>query len=267
MNKLIPTHMKILVKVWVFLSLMLVFAGCKDEGVEPEENGILRFKMVNPVSEPYRMKKANPDLTGKETVTKTISLNFCVGDVWVSKTEVKEGGAHNPADWVKLTSFTNRAHKLFEDYSFPDVEIPNGEYKSVHMTLRNVFYRYAVLESDSSVFYELLETMGSWTDTCNWLDTSWVDSSTNYFSLDGNHKVVNGTYVLEVPGEKLTGFEIKPNRTAIVSWRLGAGEKELCTTTLHDVNNNRAWDCGVDSMSFRCPPEVEAMWDFVVEYE
>lgn len=250
-------------------ALVLAASSCKDdtEPVEQPTTGNLRFKMINPVAAPYKLKKSNPDLTGKETVTKTISVNFCVGDVWVSKNEVKAGEADIPSDWVKITSFTNRESKLFEDYSFPDVQIPLGDYKSVHLTFRNVFYRYAVLESDSGVFYELLETMGSWTDPCDANDTSWVDSTTNYFSADGNHRIVDGKYVLDVEGEKLTGFKIEANKTAVVSWRLGAGVNEPCTTTLHDVNDNRKWDCGIDSMSFYCPPEVKYMWDFVVEYE
>ncbi|MCB0734088.1 MAG: hypothetical protein H6608_03445 [Flavobacteriales bacterium] len=259
-------NLKILLGLLTLFFLPLLLTHCKDDE-SPKQTGTLRFQMINPISQPYRMKKANPDLTGTETVTKTISFNVCVGDVWVSKHEVKEGEEDVPEDWVRLTSFTNRDHKLFEDYSFPDVEIPIGEYKSVHLTFRNVFYRYAVLESDSSVFYELLETMGSWGDSCNWNDTSWVDPNSNYFSLAGNHRLVGGRYILEVPDEKLTGFTIDANKIAVVSWRLGAGATEPCTTTLHDVNNNRTWDCGTDSMSFYCPPEVKAMWDFVVEYQ
>jgi hypothetical protein len=34
-----------------------------------------------------------------------------------------------------------------------------------------------------------------------------------------------------------------------------------------DENGNLEWDCGVDYIDIECPPEVEYMWDFVVEYE
>jgi len=207
----------------------------------------------------FGKKKSNPDLTGDQTVTKTISLNLCVGDVWVSKNEVKAGQPDIAEDWVRLTSVTNREHLLFEDYSFPEIEIPIGEYKSVRLSLKNVFYHYAVLLSDSTVSYELLETMGSYEDPCDLNDTSWIDSNTNYFSADGNHRLVNGIFQLDVAGEKLTGFNITDNQNAAVTWRLGAGLDEPCTTTLHDVNGNRKWDCGIDTMSFWCPPEVKYM--------
>ncbi|MEY2925126.1 MAG: hypothetical protein RLZZ337_1676 [Bacteroidota bacterium] len=260
--------MKILFKTSIIIALIFAQFGCSED-VEPKLTGKLQFKMINPIASQYNKQKVNPPLTGKETVTKTISFNVCIGDVWVSKNEVKEGITDKPDEWIRLTSFTNTEHRLFEEYTFPEVEIPIGEYKSVHITFRNVFYRYAVLESDSNVFYELLETMGSWTEPCSLSDTSWVDPNTNYFSFDGNHIIdtATGKYVLEVEGEKLTGFTIDANKTAVVSWRLGAGVNEPCTTTLHDVNDNRIWDCGIDTMSFWCPPEVKYMWDFVVEYK
>lgn len=261
--------MKTILKTLVTFSLSLILFGCSEE-IEPQDTGVLRFKMINPVAEKFLKKKRdNPDLTGEITETITVSLNFCIGDVWVSKNEVKEGEKDKPEDWVRITSFTNTEHKLFEDYYFPDVDIPAGDYKSVHITFRNLFYRYAVLASDSSVRYELLETMGSYKDTCSLEDTSWVSPNTNYFSVNGNHEIKDGTYHLEdgLEGEKLTGFTIEPNKTAIVSWRLGAGATEPCTTYLHDKNGNRKWDCGIDEMSFDCPPEVKYMWDFVVDYE
>ncbi len=187
------------------------------------------------------------------------------GDVWVSTGEVKAGQA-NDMEWIRLTNVTNTDQKLFEDYSFSKIELPAGTYKSIKLTFRNVFYRYAQLVSNPEISYELLETMGSWTSPCDENDTTWA--RTNYFGFDGNHILNdNGTFELVSEGEKLGGFTIEAGKTAIVSWRLGAGATQPCITYLIDENNNLEWDCGVDRMEFECPPEVEYMWDFVVEYK
>jgi len=74
-------------------------------------------------------------------------------------------------------------------------------------------------------------------------------------------------FELASSGEKIGGFNIEADKTAIVTWRLGAGVNTPCTTYLIDENNNLEWDCGTDRMEFECPPEVEYMWDFVVEYK
>jgi hypothetical protein len=169
-------------------------------------------------------------------------------------------------DWIRLTSFTNTDHKLFEDYSFSKAEVPAGTYKSIKLTFRNIFYRYAQLVSDPAISYELLETMGSWTEPCNENDTTWA--KTNYFGFDGNH-ILNdiGIFELVSEGEKLGGFTIEAGKTAVVSWRLGAGVTEPCISYLIDENANLEWDCGIDRMDFECPPEAIYMWDFVVEYK
>ena len=97
-------------------------------------------------------------------------------------------------------------------------------------------------------------------------DTTWA--TTNYFSADGNHKLNDdNSYELVSEGEKLGGFNIEEGKIAVVSWRFGAGATQPCITYLIDENDNLEWDCGVDRMDFWCPPEVEYMWDFIVEYE
>jgi hypothetical protein len=258
--------MKTILKMAVIIAIALTQFGCSEK-VEPANEGKIQFKMSNPVAQKFfKQKRENPDLTGERTETYTLSFKVCIGDVWVSKNKVVAGEADEPEDWVRLTGNTNYDLKLFEDYTFPEVTIPAGEYKSVKINFKNVFYRYAVLASDSTTTYELLETMGSYSAPCDANDTSsWVPY--NYFSLDGNHKLVDGKYVLEVPNEKLTGFTIADGKTAVVTWRLGAGVEEPCTTTLVDKNGNRKYDCGIDDMEFYCPPEVETMWDFIVEYQ
>jgi hypothetical protein len=255
------------------LCLLIMLTACTKEKDENnnDKTGILRFKTLNPLENsksllyPKSGAITNPPLTGSTTVTETTSFKLCVGDVWVSKEEVKAGQPDNLL-WERLTSVTNKEHKLFEDYTFSDVEIPAGNYKSIKITFRNVFYRYARLVSDPNVAYELLETMGSWSSPCDENDTTWA--RTNYFGPDGNHSLGNnGLFELVSAGEKLGGFNIEEGQVASVSWRLGAGATEPCITYLIDENGNLLWDCGIDRMDFECPPEVEYMWDFIVEYQ
>lgn len=259
----------------ILVFTFLLFPGCNDENVSESVNddethtGSLQFKTLNPMSlqkseSNLNSITSNPPLTGSTTITETVSFKLCIGDVWVSQEEVKAGEADD-LEWIRLTSTTNTEQKLFEDYSFAAIEIPEGTYKSVKIIFRNVFYRYAKLVSDPSVAYELLETMGSYSAPCDENDLSWA--RTNYFGPAGNHSLgANNLFEVVSEGEKLGGFNIEAGKTAVLSWRLGAGATEPCTTFLIDENSNLQWDCGVDRMDFECPPEVEYMWDFVVEY-
>jgi len=257
----------------LFFVILIIFAvsatacGGEESSENDKKTGTLKFKTINPVSskEAIVLKAVtNPKLTGATTEVYTTSLKLAIGDVWVSQGEVKEG-APDDLEWIRLTDSTNTEIKLFEDYSFSPVEIPAGTYKSIKITFRNVFYRYAELISDPSVKYQLLETMGSWEDACDENDESWA--GTNYFGPDGNHSIVDDLFKMVSEGEKIGGFTIEAGKTAVVSWRLGAGVTTPCTTYLIDENDNLEWDCGVDRMEFDCPPEVKYMWDFVVEYE
>ncbi|HPF65924.1 MAG: hypothetical protein M9926_16595 [Lentimicrobium sp.] len=262
---------KLLLIMITGLMFLAVSCGKDNEGNDNDKSGVLRFKTYNPLAGNLKMHPlkavatTNPPLTGPTTVTETTSFMLCVGDVWVSQGEVKAGQPDN-LDWERLTTVTNKEHMLFEDYAFSDIELPAGSYKSIKLTFRNVFYRYARLVADPAVAYELLETMGSWTSPCDENDTTWA--MTNYFGPDGNHILGNGgTFELVSEGEKLGGFTIEEGRVANVTWRLGAGVTEPCTTYLIDENNNLQWDCGVDRMEFECPPDAEYMWDFVIEYQ
>jgi hypothetical protein len=252
---------------------MIVIGGCADEGGSGagDATGIIEFRTLNPLRSGLskaalsKSTQTNPSLVGDTTAAYTTSFMLCVGDVWVSQQEV-QAGQPDDLEWIRLTTATNTEHKLFEDYSFPPVEIPAGTYTSIKITFRNLFYRYAQLVSDTAVAFELLETMGSWTDTCDLNDTSWA--RTNYFGPDGNHALgADSLFEVVAEGERLGGFSIEAGRTAVVSWRLGAGVTQPCTTYLIDENGNREWDCGVDRMDFVCPPEAIYMWDFVVQYE
>lgn len=256
----------------IMLCSLMILTSC-DIGNNDNDikNGVIQFQTLNSISSVNKstglvtVLGANPALTGSTTETLTTSFILTIGDVWVSQQEVKAGNSDH-LDWVRLTAVTNKEPKLFEDYTFSAMEIPEGTYKSIKITFRNVFYRYAQLVSDPMVKYELLETMGSWTDACDVNDTTWA--KTNYFGTDGNHLVNDlGVFELVAPGEKIDGFSIEAGKTALVGWRLGAGVTTPCTTYLIDENENLTWDCGIDRMDFVCPPDAIYMWDFVIEYQ
>jgi len=266
--------MKTMTIISTTLCVGLLFSSC-NKGDDSEDNlksqGMIKFKTSNPLTSSNKSTSllksisANPSLIGDTTITHSTSFKLCIGDVWVSQGEVKAGETDN-LEWIRLTSITNTEAKLFEDYSFTATEIPIGSYRSIKITFRNVFYRYVQLVSDPTVKYELLETMGSWTTPCDAADTTWA--TTNYFGPEGNHKLNdNDLFELVSSGEKIGGFNIEADKTAIVTWRLGAGATTPCITYLIDENSNLQWDCGIDRMEFDCPPEVEYMWDFVVDYE
>lgn len=256
----------------LFACSLILFAGCNKDDEPAKKTGFLQFQTLNPMASvqklatPIKSLTDNPPLTGPTTTTITTSFKLTIGDVWVSQGKVAAGASDN-LEWVRLTSFTNTEPKLFEDYSFSAQEIPEGTYQSIKITFRNVFYRYNYLVSDPSVRYELLETMGSWTDLCDENDTTWA--RTNYFGPDGNHILNNDVFELVSEGEKIGGFSIEAGRTAVVSWRLGAGYTGICYTYLIDENANLTWDCGIDRMDFECIPASEYMymWDFLIEYQ
>lgn len=260
----------------LIMGVFLVFAsGCKKDNEDdnvPSTNGLIEFKCINPMgsslkSTSFQMKStlSNPSLVGDTTETIMTSMKWTIGDVWVSKGEVKVNEPDN-LEWIRITNNTNTEMKLFEEYAFPAKEIPAGDYKSIKITFRNIWYRQVKLTSNPSIVYELLESMGSSTDACDPSDTTWA--KTNYFGPDGNHYLNdNGIFQLASEGEKISGLKIESGKKSIVSWRLGAGTTGTCTNYLIDINGNREWDCGVDKVEDVCPPDMEYMWDFVVEYE
>jgi hypothetical protein len=266
--------MKIFKILCPILCASILFTACKkneDDKITPPKNGIIEFKCINPWSlslkSAYKTKSrlSNPLLLGDTTETLLTSLIITIGDVWVSQGNITVGQPDN-LEWVKLTNITNTDLKLFEDYTFPAKEIAVGDYKSIKITLRNIWYRQVKLSSDPTVIYELLETMGSSSDPCNSDDDSWA--KTDYFGSGGNHNLdINGNFVLVEDGEKVNGFKIESGKKAIISWRLGAGSTDPCINYLLDLNGNRIWDCGIDDLYDECPIGMEYMWDFVVEYE
>lgn len=253
----------------IILLAVALLAGCTEEFLTGK--GTIRFECFNPTaissnSPMLKVRSAfeNPPLTGSATQTLMTSLRWTIGDVWVSK-DLVEAGGKDDLEWIRLTDTTNTSMKLFEEYSFPPKEIPAGEYRSIKITFRNIFYRQVKLATNHKVVYELLETMGSWTDPCNPNDTTWA--KTNYFSEGGNHYLNSaGVFELASEGEKVAVFKISAGKITGIIWRLGAGSIENCTNILIDKNANRVWDCGVDEMQIECPPSVKYMWDFQVAY-
>jgi len=266
--------MKIMRILIIIILSTVLFVSCTKETVtDPvsDTKGVLEFKCINPMVSLLKNLNsnakisANPPLVGDTTVTINTSLILTIGDVWVSQGEVRDGGTDN-LEWIRLTDVTNTTLKLFEDYSFPAKELPAGDYKSIKVTFKNIWYRQVKLVSDPTVVYELLETMGSSSDPCDPNDTTWIKP--NYFAPGGNFSLgEDGKFHLASAGEKVDGFTIKEGKKANVFWRLGAGATEPCINYLIDKNSNRQWDCGIDEVKIECPPSVIYMWDFVVEYE
>jgi len=269
--------MKKKTSIWAYsLAIMGIFlmftSGCVRDNKDDEtpKTGVLKFQTLNSFKSPQRgtvyvkSTQENPPLTGDTTETLLTSMRTGLGDIWVSQGEVKAGKPDN-LEWIRLTSVTNKELKLFEEYQIDPKELPVGVYKSIKISLRNIWYRHTELVSDPSVKYELLETMVSYFDPCDENDTSWVEP--NYFSIDGNHRLnVDGVFELVGPDEKVGLFTIEAGKTAIVSWRYGAGATKACTSYLIDVNGNREWDCGTDYIITECPPDYK-YFDFIIEYE
>lgn len=263
--------MKILKFIGILLSAAILFTACEKENNDLSKKALLEFKCYNPLvsdlksTQGKKLTQDNPDLLGDTTEVDMISIKWTIGDVWVSQGEVQEGD-EDKLEWIRLTDETNTTMKLFEEYSFPAKEIPAGEYKSVKITFRNVFYRQVKAVSDPFPVYYLLETMGSREDACDPDDTSWA--RTNYFSTGGNFYLdENDKFKSANPNEKVGGFTLEEGKKANLYWRLGAGATEKCRFFLIDKNGNRQWDCGIDKLDVEVPENfVEAMWDFVVEY-
>lgn len=264
--------MKILKLTGILMSAAILFTACEKENNDLSKKGLIEFKCINPLVTDLKstlgkkLIQDNPPLPGDTTEVDMISLKLTIGDVWVSKDEIKAGNTDN-LDWIRLTDKTNTTMKLFEEYSFPAKEIPAGDYISIKVTFRNVFYRQVKAVSNPALVYYLLETMGSSEDSCDPEDTSWA--KTNYFSSGGNFSLDENekTFKLENPNEKVGGFTIEEGKKANLFWRFGAGATEKCEMFLIDKNKNGKWDCGEDKLKIECPPSVVAMWDFVVEYE
>lgn len=250
---------------YLLVIVFFTFFGCDKMG--NNETGTLEFKTIDRIgsgldySASLKSVAENPPLTGETTYTYWTSMKVGIGDVWISKDEVTAGVNPDSLNWVRLTEATNEDIKIISEYKFTPIEIEAGEYQSVKMTLKNIGYRYAQLASDSTIVYELLETMGSWTDPCNPNDDSWAN--TNYFGPDGNHNT-NDQGILELvsAGEKVAPFTINEGKKTSLLWVFGGGATEPCINKLIDNNGNREWDCGIDEIDFS-----ECSWEYMFTFE
>lgn len=244
---------------------ILVFAGCQKD---QQGAGSLDIKCFNPMatstkSTPTQLKStlANPALEGEITETVMTSLKLGIVEMWASQDEVKAGEPDN-LKWVKLMVNPDAGLKLFEEITIPESELPAGEYKSLKIVFRNNFFRYCRAASDPAKIYEILETMGSYSDPCDPNDLSLARPS--FFSTGGSFSLDDDKFKLSSEGEKVAGFTIEEGKKSTLTWRLGAGTEAVCINYLVDRNANLQWDCGTDKVEIECPPEVKYMWDFVV---
>lgn len=248
--------------VCFFLSGLLLTSCGKDDN----KTGKLVFKAVK---EMPGIKSVSSTKFDKEKIKKggivmhTVNLKLTVTEIWVSQEEVVVGMPDN-LTWYPIG--TNNELKYFDEYEFTVNDLPAGNYKSIKMVFKNIWYRVAVLQSDTGVVMELRENMG--TSDCTYDGTI----PANYFSTGGNHRInENGKFYLTSSGEKVGGFEIQEKKIAKVFWKLGGTSNipiTACTFEWIDNNNNGQWDCGIDQTdNFDCPPGVDVMWGFIVQYE
>ncbi|MDO9512385.1 MAG: hypothetical protein Q7J34_11545 [Bacteroidales bacterium] len=247
----------------IFMIILLVSSCGKDE----IKTGKLIFTAVKTMPAKKSIQNINETTTNNfkdGTITMhTINLKLTVTEIWVSQGEVTEGSPNNLI-WHLIGQ--NNDLKYFDEYAFTVDALPAGVYKSIKMVFKNIWYRVAVLQSDTSEVMELRENMG--TSDCSYEGT--IPAS--FFSTGGNYKInENGKFYLTSSGEKVGGFEIQENKIAKVYWKLGGTSNipiTACTFDWVDVNNNGVWDCGTDRTdNFNCPPGVDVMWGFIVKYE
>ncbi len=241
-------------------SLMLV--SCEKEN---DKTGKLIFKGVKTVPNQETLKSSRMSIKASPTVMVTDNMKATIMELWVSQ-GVVEVGKPDDLKWFKIGE--NNTMKFIDEYQFTVDDLPVGVYRSIKMTLKNIWYRYAYPLSDPTQKIEMKQTMGSDSDPCD--DEDKV-VPTNYFSYGGNHNLVGGVFKVVSEGEKVGGFEIKEGKITTVYMKLnGAGGDGIapCTFDWLDVNSNGVWDCGVDQLeNFDCPPEVQTMFDFIIEYE
>lgn len=249
--------------IMLLLSVLMILSGCSKD--EKEKTGKLIFKTIKEM--PDKQAPAAPFLknissTADVYVMHTLNMKAKITEIRVSQAEVKAGNPNNLM-WYKIGE--NDQLKYFDEYTFEMDNLPVGVYQSIQMGLGNIWYRVAAHQSDLNNIVEMKETMGN--NNCDDNETVIMD----YFSNDGNHIIENGVFKLVSSGEKVGGFEIKEGKITTVYLKLG-GDSDVpitaCTFEWLDNNNNGVWDCGIDRAdNFECPPEVDVMFGFIVEYE
>lgn len=256
--------MKTKTTLLLLLPILFILAGCSKE--DKDKTGKLVFKTIKELPTKQVAAKApflkNIGSAADVYVMHTLNMKATITEIHVSQGEVKAGNANN-LRWFKIGE--NNQLKYFDEYTFEVDNLPVGVYQSIQMGLGNIWYRVAAHQSDLNNIIEMKETMGN--NDCNDNETVIMD----YFSNDGNHIIENGVFKLVSSGEKVGGFEIREGKITTVYLKLG-GDSDVpitaCTFEWLDNNNNGIWDCGIDRAdNFECPPEVDVMFGFIVEYE
>jgi hypothetical protein len=256
--------MKTKTTLLLLLPILFILAGCSKE--DKEKTGKLVFKTIKEMPGEKALAVA-PFLKNNVSVSdvylmRTINMRGTITEIHVSQGEVKAGNANN-LTWYKIGE--NDELKYFDEYTFELDNLPVGVYQSIQMGLKNIWYRIAIHHSDPDNVVEMKETMGN--NNCDDNETIIMD----YFSNDGNHIIENGLFKLVSSGEKVGGFEILEGKVTTVYLKLGGASDvpiSACTFEWLDNNSNGIWDCGIDRAdNFECPPEVDVMFGFIVEYE
>ncbi|GEM_PF-1298245 len=191
-------------------------------------------------------------------VMHTANLKVFIAELWVSQGLVTED-VYDDFDWYKIGE--NNELKLIEELLFTADNLPAGDYKSIKIAFKNTITRIAVYQSDINHTVEMQGSLNE--ENCG--DETII---TQYFSKRGNHSLGNdGKFRCDSRGETVRGFKVKPGGITTVYWKLGGPNSQLtdCTFDWVDVNDNQAWDCGVDYVgNFDCSVEGP-MWTFGVD--
>jgi len=114
------------------------------------------------------------------------------------------------------------------------------------------------------------------------LDESQCESDnifTNYFCSSGNFSLdyysrLTKSYhwdkllfLRQAEKETIRGFKIKPGQTTRIFWKFGGANMKLtdCWFIWADMNDNKSWDCGIDTTRYFECNENYPMWTFSVD--
>ena len=241
----------------LFIALSLIFSDCKKD--DSNGTGTLVFTGVPPYTNQKSTKNYSLKSTYDENIhlMHTANLKGFVTEIWVSKGLVTEG-VTDDFIWYKIGE--SNELKLIEDYLFTVDDLPEGDYKSIKLVMKNSMIRIAVYQSNINETIEMQSSINE--ESCG--DETLI---TQYFSKNGNHSLVNGIFQLNSEGENIRGFKIKPNEVTTIFWKLGGPVSQItdCTFDWVDVNGNNHWDCGIDrNENFNCTVDMP-MFSFSVD--
>jgi len=251
------TNMEPVRKQFIYAFSILFLMSCDKD----EQTASLIVDCVNQMDLPKSVMLSLEPAVDNPWITD--NMKFTILDIAVSQGLVEEG---NPDDLTWYNVGVNNQLKFWNEYTFFAEKLPVGTYRSLRVNFRNVWYRYAYLQSDPSVRFEGMENMLGWFRSCS----EEAPVPTNYFSSGGNHQLGDQGFFVVNEHEKIDLFSLEEGVLTRLYWILGQeGSDTLdpCTFTWYDENNNGVWDCDQDRLDFYCPPGWHSMFDFRVEYE